>query len=278
MRLSTFLTFAFVLGVFCSCECSNPETVENLNSSDSLTFEITTLEKALPCPAHMSGNCLEISIQNLRVTAGAPDSVLGTIEGSLAQALSSTDNNDYKTNNAEGIAQNLIAEYQQIIKELPDYGMAWNYQSYYDVFLNQQGLFGVQLSNNTFTGGAHPNSFTTYYTYSSHTGKKLDLKDLLNEGQTPELEALAEKKLRDLYEVPSNQTLEDAGFWFENNVFALSEHFKYNPQGLYFWYNQYEIASYAFGPVEIFFSYDEIKRFIRPQYLLPTTAGEPSEI
>lgn len=62
--------------------------------------------------------------------------------------------------------------------------------------------------------------------------------------------------------------LGSAGFWFENNKFSLNDNFLILDSGLVFYYNNYEITAYAFGPTELEIPYTKIKTLVDEKNIL----------
>ncbi|MBO6760471.1 MAG: DUF3298 domain-containing protein [Roseivirga sp.] len=52
-------------------------------------------------------------------------------------------------------------------------------------------------------------------------------------------------------EIPPTESLEERGYWFENDRFELTENFAIINKSLIFYFNPYEIAPYAMGPTEL---------------------------
>jgi hypothetical protein len=120
----------------------------------------------------------------------------------------------------------------------------------------------VGMTDYTFMGGAHPNSFTVYYSYDKRTGNRLTKSDFISDINA--LTEIAEPLFRELHGLESDQDLEEAGFWFENNKFALNENFYFEDTEMVFYFNSYEITAYAAGPTELRIPVSEIKHlFLR---------------
>jgi Protein of unknown function (DUF3298) len=60
-----------------------------------------------------------------------------------------------------------------------------------------------------------------------------------------------------------DETYKEAGFWFKDNIFTLNNNFAITDQGILFYYNNYEIASYVYGPTKIFIPYDSIENLVK---------------
>ena len=110
-------------------------------------------------------------------------------------------------------------------------------------------IFSIDYTEYAFTGGAHPNTFVSFKNFNLNSGEEITFDELFS------LE-----KQRDLTKI--------AGFWFENNEFSLNDNFLITEKGLVFYYNNYEITAYAFGPTELEIPYTKIKMLIDESSIL----------
>ena len=104
--------------------------------------------------------------------------------------------------------------------------------------------------------------------YNLKTGKEIKLSDVFSGNYLPVLTKIAEKKFRKFYDVSQNESLENAGFWFDKGIFRLNDNYSFNTFAVTFQFNSYEVAAYAMGAPEIIIPYSEIKSIIRPDGLL----------
>lgn len=111
-----------------------------------------------------------------------------------------------------------------------------------------------------FTGGAHGYGTTSFLNLDPKTGDELTSKELFKNNK--ELTAFAEKKFRSQQNIAKNQSINDTGFWFENEKFYLPESVGFTQDSLIFIYNQYDIASYADGPIELKIAMKEAAPFL----------------
>lgn len=249
-----------------SCQPNAPEEVTTGEVPDTLAYSFTTIEKSIPCKGVEGKVCLDIFIEKMKLEGGTSDEALANIEKTLLKAISESDNAEGTTKTPEDIADGLENEYTRISEEMPDYNLPWQYKSDFEVYLNQNGLFATRLINYSFTGGAHPTSFLYYYTFDKDNGKLLTLKDLFEPKRYNQLLRMAEAELRDSRGIDSTQTLEDAGFWFEEGRFALNDNYKYTDKGLEIVFNPYEVAPFSEGEIVLMFPYSSIEPMIRPEY------------
>jgi len=83
-----------------------------------------------------------------------------------------------------------------------------------------------------------------------------------------ELTKVGEAEFRKLKELTAEADLGQAGFWFENNEFFLNDNFLITDSSLVFYYNNYEITAYAFGPTELSIPFSKIKSLVDDKSLI----------
>jgi hypothetical protein len=119
----------------------------------------------------------------------------------------------------------------------------------------------------SYMGGAHPNTFITYLNFDPTTGERVELKKILREDAIPRLTALAERAFRKNREIPDGEDLEKAGFTFEpGERFSLTENYGFGKKELIFFYNSYEVAPYVMGPTVVKIPYDQIRDLFVPGF------------
>ena len=137
----------------------------------------------------------------------------------------------------------------------------WELESVIEIDDTRDNFVQLQLSAWSFTGGAHGNGSTTTYVISKSTGQQLLFNDFFSDPTA--VTNIGEMYFRRIYELEKDADLEDAGFWFENNVFYLNNNFSIVGDKIVFLYNPYEIAPYAGGETVIEIPIEEIKSFIK---------------
>ena len=73
---------------------------------------------------------------------------------------------------------------------------------------------------------------------------------------------LAEAKFRSQEKIPATQSINSTGFMFDGEAFYLPENIGFTPKGIQLLYNQYEVASYADGPIILTLPYEEVKEYL----------------
>lgn len=118
-----------------------------------------------------------------------------------------------------------------------------------------------ELRQYLYTGGAHGYGTTSFLNIDPKTGEELTPKELFMDQK--DFTAFAERKFRKQQNITKDESINDNGFWFENNTFYLPESVGFTQDSIIFVYNQYDIASYADGPIELKIAKDEAAPYLR---------------
>jgi Protein of unknown function (DUF3298) len=130
-------------------------------------------------------------------------------------------------------------------------------------FLNENRVC-IEFQLYLFTGGAHGYGGTSFINFDVQTGEEIKTKNIFINYE--EFEAFAETKFKEAYNIPMEDNINASGFWFDNDTFYLPESLGFDDQGLIAIYNQYDIASYAEGPIVLEIPYPEVLPFLDKQY------------
>lgn len=134
---------------------------------------------------------------------------------------------------------------------------------------SDEAIVSLILQDYFWTGGVHPQSAFIGVNYDPLTGQKLTLSDVLTDYDRfyelvlEELEAYKEELWENYVEVvkesfyPQEPGEEQISWWMDT-------------EGITIMFNHYELACYAAGCQELFFSYDELEDMIAPQYVYRT--------
>lgn len=230
----------------------------------SISFSLDTIEEE---PQEDSLLQIRFHIEDLKIDSSYASSE--SLEKKIRQRLLANNNSsqgDY-TNYAELISK-MKDEYRTLSQE-NEMTQAWELGQNIKVVLNEGGLFGLQSSHFSYTGGAHGNTFIDNQTYRLDNGELLLLDSLLIPEEKASFIDFCESKFREAQEISAQGSLEANGFWFEKDSFRISDNFSYSRQGLNLIYNSYEIAPYASGIIRVSLSLNEVEPFLKPKYLLP---------
>lgn len=110
-------------------------------------------------------------------------------------------------------------------------------------------LVVCSVGSESYTGGAHGMYSLDWHNYSLAGGHELTLADLFDEQQQEALQALIRQKLYEQFGVTGDEGLVAQGF-FPDQI-AATENFEITEGGIVFYYNPYDIGSFALGDVRV---------------------------
>ena len=246
----------FIVLLFSSCK--NKPVLSF--SSESFTQENLEICKDQPCSTVVidyvkaSGNT-EIS-----------EKINNKIKEHIIEALFLGDDTTPTIKDIPEAATHFIMAYRDY---QPDFPTELDFESYEaevtitNPFLNEtRACIEIQLY--LFTGGAHGYGGITFINFDVQTGEVIKTKYLFI--NYDEFEAFAETKFKEAYDIPLEDNINATGYWFDNDTFYLPESLGFDEQGLIIIYNQYEIASYAEGPIFLEIPFSEVLPFLDKQY------------
>lgn len=116
----------------------------------------------------------------------------------------------------------------------------------------------------SYLGGAHGSTYVKYDNIDTQTGNIIKEQELFKHDYKNILAGLIQEKVK--YRNSSKNKDEYIALLIEINEIEPNGNFYLNKDSIVYVYNQYEIAPYVQGIVEIAIPYNEIKPIINPQY------------
>ncbi|MCB9081627.1 MAG: DUF3298 and DUF4163 domain-containing protein [Lewinellaceae bacterium] len=150
----------------------------------------------------------------------------------------------------EALADTFLQNYQTFGQEF-EFAGAWTLSTTGKVLYSSGEVLSVELDNYSYTGGAHPNSYSSLLNFDPKTGKLFQLTDFITDME--KFKQLAEKSFRAVRELDPNATLNEQGFFWDGD-FQLPANFAIQQNGIYLYYNTYEVGPYVVGPTEFVLS------------------------
>lgn len=248
--------------------CGENTKSKLFDSQDTLSYNIVKLEKKEGACLDEFSNCATINISYPEFYSDKNDSVIITINNFIKKAILYYSYGDEAALSIDELITQFVENYKDFLLESPEYNVAWEQTNNTKVIMNKSNILCLELFDYDFMGGAHPNTLIAYENFNSKTGQKIYLPDLFVENYEPYLDKIAEKIFRDVREIPEGATYDTLGFWFDKNVFILTDNFAISETGLVFLYNSYEIAPYAWGQTKLEIPYADLKEIIKPDGLL----------
>lgn len=137
-----------------------------------------------------------------------------------------------------------------------------NYASESNVLIvsNTGRYLSLGFNNYSYSGGAHGLYGTTLKTFDMQQKKLVTLQDIFKDGYPNFLNAALTRACRRHFNLKSTMPLSEVLF---EDILVFNNNFAYTPKGLLFNYAPYEIAAYAYGEIELFVPFEEMKDFLK---------------
>jgi len=239
----------------------------NLECPDSSRYEIRTIERKSGDCEDPDRDCASVKMRYPEVVETPFVDARHGLNAFILQALLVAGSEEEQKETLEDLAEGFLGKYENLRKDMPDYSTGWFLERSITVIHNTTDILSLDMSEIVYSGGAHPNSTRNYVSLDVSTGMILTLSDILMDDHMRSLKEIAEREFRRLKETPADQDLDEAGFWFEDGKFRLNDNFAIIDQGLVFYFNNYEVASYADGPTRLVIPFENLKPLVRKDRL-----------
>ena len=255
-----------VVGLFFACKNKgeNSKKLDVETKPKLLIIENITIDSSYLGCNTKNENCTYISLKYPRIKQ-APiqafmDSVNLAIDNFVMAPIFET-----KQKTPADLINYFFDNYKKM--EVGEFKLPW-YLNRNIIFNNLgNGIFTLNCNENAFYGGAHDSWNTEFYNFDS-LGKKILLNDLFNENWENRLLEVGEREFKIQQKIhPETPLYETPYFDFpftENRQFKFANNFLIKNEGLYFFYNNYEIASFAAGQSEFTIKWKDLKALINP--------------
>lgn len=154
-----------------------------------------------------------------------------------------------------------IDDYRKYQRDLGSLSFSYEADTYMEIIYQSNDLISIDLNFYLFTGGAHGYGGTRFLNFDRSTGKQFSMEELFTDIKP--LEEIAEKMIREQYQIPADQNINATGFWFENDQFHLPKNIGFTENEILLVYNQYEIASYAEGSISLSVTKSDLMPYIK---------------
>lgn len=133
-----------------------------------------------------------------------------------------------------------------------------------EILYEDENILSYSVDHATYTGGAHGSLQVLYYTIDLNSLTTITEEDIFTPNYHQFLTTKIIENLMKNYEVNTPEELINEGF-FDVNDIAPNSNFWLNNEGVHYIYNQYEIAPYSMGPIEVTIPYEDIQSIIIPE-------------
>lgn len=131
------------------------------------------------------------------------------------------------------------------------------------VYFNLHHLLTLGFSTYTYTGGAHGMHSTQIISYDLKNNKTYTFDDIFLPDSQAQLSLALARAVRVRFGMSDEQSLSE--YLFEDTI-EPNTNFGLTDKGIFFVYAPYEIAAYAFGEIELFVPFADIKSLLTPSF------------
>lgn len=163
---------------------------------------------------------------------------------------------EYRTTN--------LGTYEKFMKDNPGarpMGFSWETKLEGEEGDTYRNIVTYKAETYMYTGGAHGSTSEMYYNFDINTGKLLNSEDVFAAGTEEEIGKLLMKHLND-----DNDDADDEKIVLSVDRIEPNGNFEIEEDGITFTFNQYEIAAYSYGAIDIFIPKREIKQYLAPGF------------
>jgi len=193
-------------------------------------------------------------------TAGgaAKDSMAAWIQARVLAAAVQ----DQAPGDTTAIIAQFLDVYRTFKSQYPAATGGWYLERTVDVLTDTLGVVTLDMRENSFGGGAHPNTARWLASFDP-TGHQLRAADVLVEGNHESLDPIAQVYFRMARGLGPDDSLDQAGFQFPG-PFRVNDNVGVTPAGLLFYFNDYEVGPHSTGPTEFTVPWAALKGMVRP--------------
>lgn len=209
-----------------------------------------------------AGNCPTIKVHYLKAIENDEKSRLinSHIENSLIEKITANEDDTSRFSSIEQALNYFITDFRSFIEEFGTVFVSYDIDIDMLVLFQSEDFVSLELNFYLFTGGAHGYAGTRFLNFNAGTGEPLSETNLFKNPEA--VLTFSEKKFREVYGISDERSINSSGFWFDNDVFHFPENIGFTETDMILHYNQYEIASYAEGPIIFTIPLTEIEPFL----------------
>ncbi|WON93855.1 MULTISPECIES: DUF3298 and DUF4163 domain-containing protein [unclassified Sphingobacterium] len=162
----------------------------------------------------------------------------------------------------QNAANRFINSYNEYVEDNSGKSTAtWNRDLQIDVIANTAVFLGLRTKQEEYTGGAHGDHFTLYSNFDRQSNKPISIDDVIQKENKDKFVKIAEQYFRKQEGLSDDDSF-NGKYFFEDGKFSLADNFTFEKDDILFYYNVYEIKSYAEGNTELRIPYTTFKHLI----------------
>lgn len=268
LPIAFFFSIYLFLFLFSACGGSSISQADE-NGTDSLATQNTTNDvkkisfevvsdsgQVKFYPNENESPSATFKYQLLIVTGVPKESNLEAIQAILQQKQ------EYSGDAKQALAkkkQEYFDSYMSVYKEegMEGHVTNWDSDTYTEVMYNDNYFTTIAIMMDEYSGGAHPNSYVSYFVLDLKQNKQITLDNIFDANGLATIKQKILDKSLEIAKQEGATTLEEAGFFVE--ALKPTENFIVSDTGIEFVYNRSEITPYAMPSPSYSFSWAELK-------------------
>lgn len=228
--------------------------------------------EAAPVLTHSSAHVLQfasdtdtsyVELDWPRFTGGAPG-VADSLAASIRAFVLASWGEGGEFAHPDSLTRVFFADHARLAQET-GFASTWFLDRNIEVVGDTLGTISLALSEASYLGGAHPNSFSRLQIRDRRDGRRLSFADLFREAARDSLSAVCEPYFRTARGLTYDAALDTVGFWFEGGRFRVNDNVAITAVGLRFRFDPYEVAPHSLGPTEFVVPYAAVRTFARAE-------------
>ncbi|MEX0289479.1 MAG: DUF4163 domain-containing protein [Flavobacteriaceae bacterium] len=160
--------------------------------------------------------------------------------------------------------QDAIRSFNSAYKNVNEMGdgelAAWEARIDAAITYEDPRMITIKMESYLFTGGAHGYGTSRFLNFNKQKGSEIEDWELFNDRN--DFLRFAEHRFREQENIPEGEPINSTGYMFERGAFYLPENIGFTEKGIKLLYNEYEVASYADGPIEMTLPYKEVEKYL----------------
>lgn len=133
------------------------------------------------------------------------------------------------------------------------------------VTYSHHGILSLISKTVEYSGGVHPNEVVSTLNYDLNNRVPITVSSIFKNPNDEELRDLLFDSLMRSFGVETREELEYKGV-FNYHALEVTSNLYFNEDGITFYYNPYELATYSAGPIELHLSYRVLAPFLTGEF------------
>ncbi len=133
-----------------------------------------------------------------------------------------------------------------------------------DIVYNENDIISYTVNMESYTGGAHGSHSHMNHVLNLKTGEPVTEEDIFVENFQDNLSQIIVDKITKQNNAENPKELENAGFFSIEEIFP-NGNFLIDSTGITYTFNEYEIAAYVVGTINVHLPFDEIKHLLKKE-------------